>query len=140
MITEEFVINLGNAKRLNEIGINQDSLFYWECNFDTFNKIVTKDQKKKNEIKYQKEIKTKEFSTEYYTWYSAYTLQELLYQLPKQIIIDEAEMTLLIFGDKVQYVWEDGLIHHSEQNPDIFEALYKMIIYLRLKLNMREEK
>ncbi len=84
MNLESQVTNLELSKRLKELNIPQESLFYWECSEDWYGHSSTK----KNIITYDKNVYV---PSDGYTWYSAFTAAELLAMLPYHILSKEPE-------------------------------------------------
>ncbi len=78
MNLEQQVCSLGLAKRLRELGVKQESLFYWETSYET------------PVIRLREEV-INNFHFHHEDYYSAYSCAELGNILPNGILLKEGE-------------------------------------------------
>ena len=119
MKLEQQVINIELSKRLNELGINKPSLFYWKYT-----------QGRGNDSIQYTEGNIPEDNI-YCEWYSAYTVAELGQMLPKE----ESIVTMIFTNSRCQmamlgYEWKDKSIGQSIEADTEADARAKMLIYL----------
>lgn len=127
MNLENQVVSLELAKKLKELGVKQESLFYWNCDDEGYTSRI--DQENKHGQKDRFFIG----DTVTFTWlsYSAFTASELAEMLPNTI---EAES-----GDELylQLMNDDGewAVYYDEDFPiftdkSLVEALAACLIHL----------
>ena len=133
---ENIVHDLEYAKKLEKLGVKQDSLFYYR--YDSLSEKLRSIPK----IKIVDNNNNRAYITERYVFYSAFTTTELLEMLPKFRLEDirgcEMEHSLIIqtssingFNISYQETTKYGL-HYSQLTMDkkLSNALAKMLIYL----------
>lgn len=124
MNLKNYVTSLKESQKLKDIGIKQNSLFYWNIRY------------------FPSKISLDNFpidGNKYWIFFSAFTLQELLEKLPNQIIIESEVLTLKIHENKLIYSWEDNLDHHFEEGDTLLKAAVKMLIYVNKNLKKKGE-
>ena len=99
MKLEEQVVSLELAKKLKELGVKQESLFYYFKGETFF--------KDKLHLVYRKEV----FGMEYVEMYSAFTVAELLNMIMEQ----DGEFSIYIKKDEMADIFAKHLIHLIEE-------------------------
>lgn len=121
MKIEDQVVSLKLSKKLKELGVNQESLFYW-----VYDKDLYYHGKKTNLFHVQ--LLNKEMNKLYDESYSAFTTEELIKMIPKHLtfIIDFDPPGIFTIR-----FWENEYDHAIEiSNESLTNLIAKMIIYL----------
>ena len=125
MELEKQVVSLDLSKKLKELGVKQESLFYWHRSYDPF-----KQQENEPYVLFAPNNKAKEID------FSAYTVAELGELLPSCSRFQDGKVWDLAIASEPE-VWE--VMYHSvvrEETLNIFidrseaNARAKMLIYL----------
>lgn len=138
MKLEEIVTSLELSKRLSELGVKQESLFYWVISIT--DKIFLVSEKNQNYIS-QSGICSYEFGPHHIPikyFYSAFTASELIELLPQNIIDPEYNETVFLLIDfynsikRVMYAHEESESYPfiEVKGKSLSDCLAEMLIHL----------
>lgn len=131
MQLEKQVVSLELAKRLKELGVKQESLFYWSVS-------LPETAKSKSEVALLKDIEpmlTQQEWGEGFTSYSAFTVAELGEMLPFHYELGEAHVGEAMSNEGEWGLWfypiglEDDRLKRVEAETEA-DSRAKMLVYL----------
>lgn len=131
MKLEQQVISLESARRLKELGVKQESLFYWQHPWEDYcgkpPMILRWNTEKFIIVDYERmDLQTNP--------YSAFTVAELISLLPPQIPINDGSWWSLVIepkftGSFVGYVLKEKIFQYFDKDS-LSDSLSEMLIYL----------